>query len=615
MDNDDNLYKSLYDEDDTLEDDIGPNMLYEMYSHLDFEDMSKYFSIEQYNNTFPSNVNNIFSIMHMNTRSILKKIDKINIFFASLKKNPDIFSVTETWLSDSNKHTATINGYKAYHLTRANCHDHGGVSCYINDALGTELVEEYSYINELIELLTIKVKVCEEYYLISTVYRPSSKQIDVDVFDKMINKLLKNDIFKKSKHILIGDFNINLLEFSTHLPTNQFLNTMQNFKYIPLIARPTRFPDGNQRGSHSLLDHIYVNFVPPSISGIIKHIVTDHRPVFFNIPISEGVQHGFSIKFRLINKVNRDLFTRALCDIDWESLLTAPDLNTNFNLFFAKFDELYNKNFPILTRNVNRKQIVNPWITPTLINAIRNRNALYRSYKNGIVTEDFYRNYCSSLNRHIKRTKSDYYTNIFSNFRNNVKKMWENLNKLTGKSKIKNSINNIISDNKILTNPQEISNAFNTFFTNVASNLDSKLPASHMSPDDFLRGEFRTQMDVPNVSINVVFKVIKSLVNKKSSIYDFSPIIIKENMHLIAHPLSKLFNQSIHSGKFPQILKLARITPLYKKGPKHDVNNYRPISQLNIFSKIFEKIMKIYLVNFLNTNEIINKAQFDFQKG
>ena len=136
-----------------------------------------------------------------------------------------------------------------------------------------------------------------------------------------------------------------------------------------------------------------------------------------------------------------------------------------------------------------------------------------------------------------------------------------------------------------------------------------------MSPDDFLRGEFRTQMDVPNVSINVVFKVIKSLVNKKSSIYDFSPIIIKENMHLIAHPLSKLFNQSIHSGKFPQILKLARITPLYKKGPKHDVNNYRPISQLNIFSKIFEKIMKIYLVEFLNTNEIINKAQFGFQKG
>ena len=333
MDNDNNLYKSLYDEDDDLDDDIGPNLLFEMYSHLDFDNMSKYYSIEQFNNTLPSNLNNTLSIMHMNTRSILKKIDRINIFFASLKKCPDIFSVSENWLSDSNKHTATINGYKGYHLPRSNGREHGGVSCYNNDTLETELIEEYTYITDLIELLTVKVKVHDESYLISTVYRPSSKHVDVDLFDRMINDLLKKRIFKNSKHVLLGDFNINLLEFSTHSPTNQFLNTMQHFKYIPLIARPTRFPDLNQRGTNSLLDHIYVNFGPPSISGIIEHIISDHRPVFLNIAMPQGVKQSLSIKFRLINKVNRALFTRALCAINWESLLTENDLNTNFNIF------------------------------------------------------------------------------------------------------------------------------------------------------------------------------------------------------------------------------------------------------------------------------------------
>ena len=75
MDNDTNLYKSLYDEDDNLDNDIGSNLLYEIYSHLVYEEMSKYFSIDNYNRTLPTSLDNLFSFMHMNTRSILKKLD------------------------------------------------------------------------------------------------------------------------------------------------------------------------------------------------------------------------------------------------------------------------------------------------------------------------------------------------------------------------------------------------------------------------------------------------------------------------------------------------------------------------------------------------------------
>ena len=302
MSNNDNLYKSLYDDDDeTLDNDVGLNILHDIYNHLDYEEMSKYFNIQQYNDTLPVNLDNLFSIAHMNTRSLLHKLDHINIFFASLKKIPDVLCVSETWLSDINTNGAKIDGFMGYHITRPVRFEHGGVSCFVNNAIESELIDQFSFVNEHIEICTVRLKIKEESFIISTVYRPSSKHIDVEIFEKCLSALLKNNLFKKNKHILLGDFNINLLEFSTHSPTNQFITSIQNLKYIPLIARPTRFPDLNQKGSSSLLDHIYINFAPPSVSGIFEHIVSDHRPIFLNISLPQGKISQYKTKFRLIN--------------------------------------------------------------------------------------------------------------------------------------------------------------------------------------------------------------------------------------------------------------------------------------------------------------------------
>ena len=122
-------------------------------------------------------------------------------------------------------------------------------------------------------------------------------------------------------------------------------------------------------------------------------------------------------------------------------------------------------------------------------------------------------------------------------------------------------------------------------------------------------------MRIPRAIINDVVSAIKSIQNKKCNIHDFSPHILKSNSHLLAIPIAQLFNQSIIQGKFPQRLKRATVIPLYKKGPKTDLNNYRPISLLNIFSKIFEKIMKKYLVEFIDNNNIITPSQYGFQKN
>ena len=73
-------------------------------------------------------------------------------------------------------------------------------------------------------------------------------------------------------------------------------------------------------------------------------------------------------------------------------------------------------------------------------------------------------------------------------------------------------------------------------------------------------------------------------------------------------------NSSFECGIFPNELKLAKVIPIFKNGDKQDISNYRPISILSFFSKIFEKTMYNHLINFIDKNKILYKYQFGFRK-
>ena len=63
--------------------------------------------------------------------------------------------------------------------------------------------------------------------------------------------------------------------------------------------------------------------------------------------------------------------------------------------------------------------------------------------------------------------------------------------------------------------------------------------------------------------------------------------------------LNDIINLSYNQGVFPNLIKIANVNPIHKKGDKLDCNNYRPISLLSNISKIYEKCMHISLTNFL----------------
>ena len=107
-----------------------------------------------------------------------------------------------------------------------------------------------------------------------------------------------------------------------------------------------------------------------------------------------------------------------------------------------------------------------------------------------------------------------------------------------------------------------------------------------------------------------------SSLNNKSSILSEIPVSIYRHFkHLISEPISYLFNNMISTGVFPDILKISRVTPVFKKGDSSAANNYRPISNLVVLNKIFEKLIYKRLIHFLDNHNILTNKQYGFRRG
>jgi len=102
---------------------------------------------------------------------------------------------------------------------------------------------------------------------------------------------------------------------------------------------------------------------------------------------------------------------------------------------------------------------------------------------------------------------------------------------------------------------------------------------------------------------------------KKSSQIDLLNInLLKQIAPFISEQLAYIFNESLDQGIFSEEFKTARIIPIYKKENRDLLQNYRPISILPVFAKIFEKLIVKRLWNFLDFHKIITPNQFGFRK-
>ena len=163
---------------------------------------SRYFNTEEYISATNSYDNNYSSIIHLDIRSLPKNFDFLRLMLNCLPKLPDVIALTETWLSDTTKHLYFMEGYSVFHLVRTN-RDHGGISVFVRNDIHTDVSHEFCYINDDIELYTLKIKINDVEYVIATLYRPHSKHVAVYDFTDILINILSTDAFRCNKTIIL----------------------------------------------------------------------------------------------------------------------------------------------------------------------------------------------------------------------------------------------------------------------------------------------------------------------------------------------------------------------------------------------------------------------------
>jgi hypothetical protein len=246
------------------------------------------------------------------------------------------------------------------------------------------------------------------------------------------------------------------------------------------------------------------------------------------------------------------------------------------------------------------------------------KSRLYKRYKKNTNVDNFnnYKKISNNLKSLLRRAKQSYYANKVITYNNDPKKLWRTIYTIIGGS----------SDNDLPTtfnlggtnssNLPEITNAFNNYFATIGTSLAASTPPCNTTFNSYLRGPYQDTFVLYPTSHIEIINIVNDFDNKSSAGIDEIPVfLVKRSINFIAGPLAHICNLSFSTGKFPNQLKIAMICPIYKKGAKNDIVNYRPISILPTFSKIIEKLVNNRLVNFTVQRNILNNHQFGFRAG
>ena len=527
-------------------------------------------------------------VYYQNVRSICNKLQ--SFYVNSSLYDYDIIAITETWLQDKicNSEIIDCNLYTVYRKDRnfgaTQLSRGGGVLLAFKSNLKIETIDtsEILILIPHIDIVGCKCKLRQDISLsIFVIYIPRSPS---SLVLNILLNFFENNCVNSNHLLIIGDFNIP--DFNSG-NLNENINSLINFSNFMNLSQVNRVVNSNNR----LLDLAFTN--------IQSHVTRDdfplvdedaHHPAlsielnldlcYVNFPSLQSKQYNF-------RRANYPQLYNNLIEVDWSYLRNFTDVHSICDAFYGGINDVLDKHVPLFKR---RNSKYPPWFDSEIISNIKLKAKYFNKFKN-TNCNDFYRRFIDLrrlIKNQIKTKYKAYLTEVEQSVISNPRTFWSFINNLRKSSRIPGNMH--LGGTKC-ESPQEIVDTFSNHFKSVYSDYTSSL-----YDYDF---ELSNTSCIDLVEINEydVLTSIKSLKGGRTSGPDQIPaFLVKDCAAVFSEPLMIIFNTILKTGCFPSSWKLSKVCPVYKNGSPNDISNYRAVSLLSNFAKIFEILLqnKIY---------------------
>ena len=558
-------------------------------------------------------------------------IAQLNINFLSpkfeplvslIKDNVDLLMVSETKVDNTYPTDQfKIEGYsKPFRLDRDR--HGGGLMIYSRDDLPCHELKAHELPSD-IECIFLEMRIRKSKWLVIGGYNPHKRNIAN--FLSHIGTGLDKYLPMYENILLLGDWNSAVNE-------KEMKEFCEMYNLENLIKEPTCYKSAENPSS-------------------IDIMLTNKKLSFQNsMTLETGLSDFHKLTITVLKRYfkKKDPITINYRDLrSFDALKFRKDIQNQLEQigelsiddFKHVFTSTWNNHVPFKKKVVRANNA--PFMNRTLSKAFMHRSKLKNKYHKSptVANKKSYtkhRNFCVSL---LKKEKKKYYNNLDLKVIEDNKKFWQHVKPLfSGKSKSKTNIT-IVDNENVVTEKGEVAEILNNYFIESVQNLDIETQYCEVeqenkseSIDDVIKkilDKYKSHPSIlkikENVKVEKTFKFddttgdemylkIKSLDPKKACMENDIPAKILIGTNDIASDyLSKIYNVSKNSEKYPTSLKSADVTPIYKEKERTLRKNYRPVSILPILSKLYESNMNEQILNYIDKH--LSPYIFGYRKG
>lgn len=531
-----------------------------------------------------------------------------------------IVCLTETGLSPSVTNNEIFpEYYSVYRCDRTELTSNklrkGGVLIAVNQKFNSELV--FSGETNGIELIWVKVFDKHTTIYVCAAYIPPASP--TQLYNQYIEEMKKIITMAKSNDniFITGDFNLpNLIwiqddeNVNTLIPLNiteekesVVIDTLLEYDLTQINSIP------NDKGR--FLDLIFcrdaTNIECNECRTPMVNNEIHHKALIFDMEITIKERNRSDQVFSRPNfqKADFDKITEKLNSINWTEKLNKNSIEDNSNIFYEEIFRLIEAHVPITKIKTSKNP---PWIdknASTLKNKIKKQYKKYKQSK----TEENLRKFLDlkeNLKQHISLSYDTYKQEMQQKIISDPKNFYKHVNYIRKSSTEIPSTMHL--NGQTATNKKEICEFFKHKFKSIYT--DTPCSEENISYPFEIEQKFNF---MPNICVDedAVKEEINRIDEKVNSGPDKIPtIFLKRCMNQITTPLTILFNQSLQSGRQPEIWKKSFMIPIHKSGKTNDVNNYRGVLNQSAIPKMLDKIVSEYLISHLY--QVISDTQHGF---